>query len=425
MFRVNRPILFILLLLTYGAEGQNLTQSPYSVVGVGEIHFAGTAQLMGLGQTAQAYRRPFEINVLNPASYSSMQQTVFEASFLYTSGTISNATATSGFDNATFSSFVFGVPLSVKRGIALVAGVMPYSAVGYNLSTSKVYPGVPDYTGTTQLQGRGGLTRFMAGTGVRISNSLSAGIQVNYLFGKITSSQQLVFDRSLNKFNISEERVQVMQDFQYELGLQYHHSLNDLYKISGGLTFIPSASLDAKYSFTNRTLGWGGSAMYTVDTIEHYENQGGETLLPQTIRTGIALERKGVWLLSADMNYTNWAAFRAFGLSDNLKNNLGMSLGASWIPDAQASKSLMKRMEYRAGLRFDNGNIEINGSSVNCVGLSAGLGVPMGKTKSRLNIGLEYLSRGSTQNGLLKEELVRIMLGITFSDQWFVRYKYD
>lgn len=426
MPRFNRfLVLSTFVLFSASAMAQNLTQSPYSVVGPGDIHFPGTAQLLAMGQTGQAYRRPYEINLLNPASSSALQQTVYEAGFMYTLGSLSNATATSQFDNASFSYFSIGIPLSLKRGVSLVAAILPYSAVGYNLSAKKEYAGNPSITGTTEMQGRGGLSRFLAGTGFRINQYLSAGVQMNYLFGKITRSQQLIFDTSLHQFNLSEERVQVIQDFQFEWSLQFHRSLNDKYKINIGLTYVPQTSMDAKSSFTNRSLGWGGTAMYTADTIEHYENKDGKVVMPQSIKTGISLERKGIWLIGADVNYTAWSDYRAFDQSDNLKNCLSVSVGGSIIPDANAPKNYFQRMEYRLGGRMDNGNLEINGQTINSISLSAGLGFPMGKSKSRLNLGVEYMSRGTTSNNLLREDLFRILLGITFSDPWFIRYKYD
>jgi len=418
-------ILVILSLTVSQTFAQNLTQSPYSVIGLGDMHFQGNAQQSALGQLSQGYRRPFEVNNLNPASYSSLQQTVFEAGYLYSKGTLSNAASSTTIDNASFAYFNLGIPISQKLGISLVAGLMPFSAVGYNISSTKEYAGPQPYKGTTKMEGRGGLSRFYVGTSFRVHKYVSVGVNMNYLFGNIERNQSLEFDTSLHKFNIAEERTYSIQSIQYQTGIQYHRSFGEKYKITAGLTYEAATNLSATSTFTNRSLGWGGSTLFTLDTIEHYSDKKGNIQLPQSVKLGFIYERKGIWMVGADIGYTQWSGYRIFGLNDSLSDNLSMHLGGSIIPNSQNGKNYLNLIEYRAGLSYNTGNVKLNGTQISSLGLSAGLGLPLGKSKSRLNISGEYIFRGTTSDGLISENFFRIILGVTFSDQWFIRYKYD
>jgi long-subunit fatty acid transport protein len=147
--------------------------------------------------------------------------------------------------------------------------------------------------------------------------------------------------------------------------------------------------------------------------------------LPYTFNGGMSLEKKDHWTIAGDVNYTNWSSYRSFGSTDSLKNSLGVSIGGSFIPSASDYKSYVKRIEYRAGARYDNGNLNVRNTNIGNYGVSAGFGLPLGKSKSRLNLTLEYYAKGTTRNNLVKEEYFRIIFSANFSDKWFQRVKYD
>jgi hypothetical protein len=49
----------------------------------------------------------------------------------------------------------------------------------------------------------------------------------------------------------------------------------------------------------------------------------------------------------------------------------------------------------------------------------------MAKSKSKVNIGAEWLQRGTVANGLVQENYFRVYIGVSFADKWFYRYRYD
>jgi hypothetical protein len=82
-------------------------------------------------------------------------------------------------------------------------------------------------------------------------------------------------------------------------------------------------------------------------------------------------------------------------------------------------------MTYRAGYKFQDTGLVVNGKNILSHTGSIGFGFPVGTTISSLNLGLEYGKKGSKSNGLIEENYFGISLGLTFSDRWFVKTKYD
>jgi hypothetical protein len=174
-----------------------------------------------------------------------------------------------------------------------------------------------------------------------------------------------------------------------------------------------------------RSLGVGRTSGPGLDTIVHETDKAGNINMPLVVRAGMTLEKRDFWTIGADVTFSKWEDFRMFGSTDSLKNSLSVSLGGSIIPKYNDYKNYLKRVEYRAGLRYDNGSLSVYGKNIQLYGASVGLGLPLGKSKSKVNMSFEYYVKGTKESNLLKEEYFRFVIGVTVSDKWFQRYKYD
>jgi long-subunit fatty acid transport protein len=436
--------IYLVVLAGFRAEAQNLTKSPYSILGIGEMQFLGTALQSSMGQVGQGMRRPANINVLNPASYSGLKYAVIDGGATYGLGQLSKGGASSSVDNLSFSYFNIAFPLSVKHGVGMAFGLSPYSNIGYNVSTTKTYT---DYESTTHMTGTGGFSRFYMGAGAEvlkwdsIKSKLSVGFNASYIFGQINKDQQLIYPEVYNKYNIAETRRRIANGIQLQGGLQFHHDFtidtlwkrpktDNQYSFVAGLSYTMGSNITSSEEYFIRSLGVGQTSGFR-DTIAYIEGNKGTIKLPFSVSAGISFEKKdrfekkNTWMVGLDINYTDWSSYSSFGRTDSLKNSLGLGFGASFVPNPTDYKHYYNRIEYRLGARYDNGNIKLSGKDIETYGVSAGLGLPLGKSKSRLNISAEYFVRGTAENNLIKEEYFRFVFGINFSDTWFQRYKYE
>lgn len=423
-----RSITYVLitLLASANAWSQNLSRSPYSVVGLGDLQFTGTIRQTALGQTGIALSDSFEINNLNPASYSNLRYTVFEGAYTYTGGRISNSISGANTVNGTFSYFMLGFPLWQKIGWGFSMGLQPYTGLGYNVRLRSSFNNVETLT---DMSGRGGLTRVYSGTGVRIFKGLTAGVNFSYLFGQTTQTNLLSADIASNFFSISNERVTSIGDFMTDWGLQYNFKPAKNYRTTMGLVMQQATSLRATQDYVYRTTTPDGS--FTIDTVDQSLNNRGAIQLPLIYGAGLSIKHinpetnQDHWLFTIQAKQGMWQDFSFFGRPDSMVNNLQLNAGFSIIPVPNKGKNIFSKTEYRVGFRMDNGNIRLSGTNISTMAISAGVGVPLGKSKSRLNITGEYLRRGTHEQNLLREEYFRLSLGITILDRWFMRYRYD
>ena len=134
----HRNIFFAALLLLSSIQlvSQNNTNSPYTRFGYGDLTEGTASELRGMGGVGIANRSKSTINVLNPASYSSVDSLTFQFdvgagarfSHFMTKGTDGNL-SNSAF-NANLEYLTMRFPLGKWLGFS--AGLLPYSFSGYN-----------------------------------------------------------------------------------------------------------------------------------------------------------------------------------------------------------------------------------------------------------------------------------------------------
>lgn len=428
-------VCLILFCVLQTAISQNLTLSPYSIFGPGELQFMGNASNLAKGRVSQGIRRPYEINSLNPASYSALKNTIIEAGFAQNNGTIKSASSSAEVTTVGFSYVNFGIPLSEKRGWGLSFGLMPYSSIGYKVvADSSVQQDTFKMPITNTFIGKGGLTKFYIGMGYKIYKdslrSLSLGVNVGYIFGNLNSTTQALFPIDYLKFNIEESNNRYTGGLVFDYGLQFEQKIGKKTTAVVGASMNVRTELSSTRQYVLRSLAIGGGSRNGRDTALSTDNESGSMTLPMSLKAGLSVNHNDKFLLAADVEYTEWSAYKTTWPSsgssgDALRNSLAFAFGGSYTQDVNDYNNFLKRVEYRAGFRYEQSNIIINNNGVDIMGISAGLGLPMGKSRSKVNVSFEYLKRGTTSNNLIQEDYYRLILGITFADRWFVRYRYD
>jgi hypothetical protein len=447
------------LFQTFNSFSQNLTQSPYSFFGVGDLQYMGSATLGNMGQVSQGFRRKYDLNILNPASYSALAQTNLEAGAMLNNGTLKSGSSTLNASLSGLAYFNFGTLIS-KKGIGVAFGAAPYSALGYDIRRTTLLKvdtlnALIDVNATTSQLGSGGLTRAFFGVGTKINKFLSAGINVGYIFGQINSRMIQTAPAQYYIFNWSADRKDNVNGFLIEYGFQSHFdSLNfslPKYKtvidsngfehkklvrgnknpvsVNAGLTFNAETNLTGNQRYSFRTLAIGGLDL-GKDSIKTDETKTGSVTIPFEIKYGIAITNNTNWTVAADFGTAAWSNYSSFGQNKGLQNSWHFNVGACWLPDIKEdSRNYFKRLEYRLGYRMEQTNIFIDNQSVNISSYHCGIGIPIAerdryKKFSRVNVGFEYLTRGANTT-LINEQFYKLTIGLVFSDRWFIKYKYD
>lgn len=470
---------FVVVLFTafcIGAKGQAGSQSPYSRYGLGDISAKGLAQNFAMGGTSIAMQNDSApilfINPANPASYSNMKLTTAELGMNLSQLNLESSTASNKVNNASFSYFTIAFPL--KKWWGASAGLMPYSSVGYNTSSQENINNIGNVD--FKYEGTGGINQVYFGNGIKpfyglpklflnskrhqrliddkkyssiakITNrkkalqSLSLGINASYLFGTISNVQHSIFPFSSYAFNTRTGVNTRVNNISVDCGTQYAFTFDSLngrdlkenVQLLLGATYAPQINLNATtdtfaYSYFINSFG-----RETIrDTIKNTGETKGKITLPYSLGFGMAFKKGDKWLIASDFSMQNWSNLSIFNNQQSLNNSMRIAIGTQYVPNAKATGkgAYPKRIHYRLGARYLQTGIEVKNAAINEQAISVGVGLPVGRNYllqnySMINLGLEIGQRGSTSNGLVKEQFIKAVIGFTINDKWFIKPKFD
>lgn len=422
----------ITLLGVEQGQAQIQTLSPYSSIGLGDVTPLTSQHFMDMGGTSIGMFSQSFVNTMNPASYSNLKLTNFEAGAQGTFTKYEQNGNESGFNYVNFSHLMMGADIGEKAGLAF--GFLPYSNLGYEITHSQeeiALGNIDTAAYTPSFEGEGGVNKLFIGASYKINDNLSFGSQVYYYFGNLIKKQQVEFEKSTYASTREETKVSV-KDFGFDFGLQYSKMIEENRRITVGATYTPALKLNStessyKYSYTKTTVSES-----ILDTLINHDDRNGTMEIPASYGLGFSMEEIDKWTFGGDIRLTQWSGNSYFGNSPSeLKNELAFSVGGSYTPNKEDVRYFWKRIEYRGGLKYKTGRLELQSMNSNSltgieeIGINFGLGIPMRKTRSTLNLGFEFGQRGTTDNNLIKESYFKTYIAFTFRDKWFIKRKID
>jgi len=198
-------------------KAQNSSSSPYSRYGIGDLLFNGFSKNLAMGGIGQGVNENLNVNPLNPASYSSLWFTTYEAGVNLSLEQISSNNISQSYNTAALAYFAFGFPVKTKKW-GMGFGLLPYSNVGYSVEKSQVNS--LGEIETHSYKGSGGLNQFYLTNGFSLAKNFSVGLTASYLFGVINQDRRVEFlDPSYYNTNISNSNS--LGWFHFNFGLQY------------------------------------------------------------------------------------------------------------------------------------------------------------------------------------------------------------
>lgn len=454
---------------------QIANSSPYSRYGIGDLGGKGYGQNFAMAGTSIAMQNDsapqYFINNNNPASYANVFLTSAELGVNAHRTILQNATSKKAINNASLSYLSLAVPVTKWWGSAV--GLMPYSSVGYKVSD---HQDIANVGGVNFLyEGSGGINQFFWGHGFRplygLSNryakskkyarlkeegnnyknyrtakrkkswqALTLGFNSSYMFGNIDNIRRSIVPSTYNGFNVRSGTTNRISGFYLDYGMQYSHTIDSIrgrdlkenVKLVFGATFSNQANLNAKVDSLSYTYISPYGYDVIRDTIQNIEGAKGKIQFPLMFGFGFAIKKGDRLVIAADYATQNWSTYKAFNKTQNLKNSTRYSVGVQYVPNPKASGrgNYPQRVNYRMGFRYTETPIELKNTQLKEYSLTFGLGLPVGRNFllqnfSMVNLGFELGQRGTTVNGLIKEQFLRATVGFTINDKWFVKPKFD
>ena len=418
--------------------------SPYSRYGLGDLVPNSTIVNRSMGGIGAAYadydkrydqkdryQRPQTVNFLNPASYAKLRITSFDLGFEIDNRTLHAIDQAEKFKaaSAIISYVQLGIPLSRKHGWGMVLGLRPVTRINYKIQRNERIPGVDSLS--TLYQGSGGTYQVYTGLGKSFKN-LSLGFNTGYFFGTKDYSTRKIFvpdsaDRLYYKSNF--ETKTTLGGFFLDMGAQYRAELNKTTFLHLGVYGNTRQTFNLKRDNLAETFDYDANgAVKSYDTVTFTKGTKGKLEYPSTIGFGFMIEKQDRWQLGVDFTSTKWDDYRYFGEKDAVKNSWLLKVGGQLTPNLLKAKTYWSLVTYRVGFNLGPDYVSANGK-LPTFGISAGAGFPIRRNPytnqyTAINLGLEYGKRGN-DNNILTENIFRIALGLTLSDLWFVKKKYD
>lgn len=404
----NRLYIFVILLVAtaFGTSAQD-NLSPYSRYGYGNLRDNATSAQRAMGGVGYAMQSGRQINVMNPASYAAIDS----LTFLFDMGINMTRLWASDEDNKTknFGGGLDYITMQFPVGKIMGAsfGLLPYSSTGYSF-------GDQISNGSNAFQGSGSINLLYAGVAIRpYIPGFSVGANISYMFGT-TRNDNYVYTTSGSTSLF--ERVMEVRDYHLQFGAQYGINFTRDLRATLGVTYSPGKD------FRGKTYGikYDVNADATPDTIQTL-NLRGNYSMPDTWGAGLNVNVANKLMVEVDYTYQPWKNVRYATLEGyegtRFDNRWKIAVGAEYTPNFRGN--WIQRVNYRIGAFHDNDYIMIGDNNVRRRGVTLGFGLPAPRSKTVLNLGLEYSTRRAYPNPLVKENYLFITLGINFNESWF------
>ncbi len=426
---IRKIVITIVCLAATCLYAQDGTVSPYSYFGIGDLRATGTVENQMMGGIAM-YADSIHINLKNPAAYSKLGIPANEDFGIttYSAGVSHKEFRLKNFTDQQSSSVTsldyLSLAFSLKKGLGIGFGVMPYSSVGYNVVSQS--RNADQALVTNQFTGEGGLNRVYFSAGYEFIKDFSIGVTANFNFGTLKNRRvQSVEDV---QFGTLDQRISKINGMDFNYALSYTPTIRNNQKLFASLRINTQANLVSKNtkevgSFSLAT----GRNIEVIDVdldAQSLRNTGLKVPTTTTLGLGYGVDKK--WFLGAEYSFQGLSSFsNDFLAIDNLeyKDASSYAFGGYFIPDYSAFNGYLKRITYRAGIRFDKTGMVVNNKNINNFGITFGLGLPLRGNFSNLNLGFELGRRGTSAADLIEESYFKINVGLSLNDLWFRKKK--
>ncbi|SHF92106.1 hypothetical protein [Flavobacterium defluvii] len=407
---IKKIIISACLLISFVSFAQQGTSSPYSFYGIGDTRFKGTLENRSMAGVA-VEQDSIHLNIENPASYASLGQTTFSVGGTFAVNNIKSSSESSKAQRSTFDYLALGIPMG-KFGVGF--GLVPLSSVGYKISDINTDQGAI----SSQLEGKGGVNKVFFGLGYKITPKWNIGADLQYNFGKITTT---TIEGVTGVQNASREiNSSELSGVNFNIGTMYQTKVSKKLNMYTSLSYTFGSTLN---SVSKRTIEVDGDPdPVNADPVDT------DLKLPNKVTFGVGIGEARKWLVGTTLAFQGAGELaNYYNSSPNVKYEKynKYAIGGYYIPNYSSFASYFSRITYRAGLKYEKLGLVVNNQDINDVGMSLGAGLPITGTFSNVNFGIEFGKRGTTSAGLVKENYTNFSLSFSFNDRWFVKSKFN
>lgn len=410
---VNKNKILIIILIVSSqvfASGGSV----YSRYGLGDLYSSFSAKNLSMGGLGTSMMDNKYVNLINPATWSSISNTNFGAGInsqmLFQSNNSDNAI----YNNVRFLGFHVGLPVQKDLGISFVAGVTPYSHVNYSVKNSVTSELLGNYD--EEFDGEGGISKLFFGTSYSFPFDLSLGAEFNYYTGNLSYKSSFLFSTDSDLTN----SVFLTQNKIRGLGFTFGLESPDISKILG-TEIINNLRIGLSYELASNINS--DTSLTIISSLGETQITSGNSKidLPSKLNLGLSFILNEKYLFALDYLYQPWSNFNEHKYSQqNLQNLSIFSFGFEIAQNLNKYASFWELVKYRGGLSYEQSQIAIGGEGLKQFGIHAGISFPLG-LKNSIDLGFMYGLRGTAGPNNFSENIFQTSVSLNFGELWFIR----
>jgi len=415
--------LIMLPALLFAQSFNNNTSSPYSRFGMGDLYSYGFGRSAAMGGASLASRYNQQINISNPASYTAIDSLnfMFEFGIDARYSKFENDLGSANANDINFQ--YFAMKFQVNDWIAASLGLVPFSDMGYAVDVHEEIDNVGGVL--TKYYGAGTVSNAFFGVAVEPLKNVSIGANLNYMFGKLNHNAEVYFLDAADFYGMQQYGDFRISNFGFDFGLQVTLPLKDDTHLVFAAILENKPEYNAHFSnITQKNLSSGKTV--DRDTLYFAQDDESSIQMPLTFGGGISYVKDNVLEINVDYFHQSWSNATFLGQKSEFITDLNkFAIGGEWIPDKFSIRSYLKKIAYRVGFNYEETYLILGNQQINDFGISFGVGLPINRSLSTVNIAAEFGRRGTTDNGLVLENYARLNLSVNLYDLWFVKRRFD
>ncbi|WP_428740737.1 hypothetical protein [Tenacibaculum sp.] len=421
---IKRFLVGVFVCTASAVLAQRNSASPYSYFGIGENFEAVTVEQASMGGIGVAMKDNFHLNFTNPASNADLRAATYAIGGSLTFLTVKEQNTSQSGNSTNLRYISLGFPIGTKAGFSV--GLQPFSSVGYSLLESN------NDVEATLYRGEGGTNKIYASLGSYVYEGVSIGAEAAFIFGNIDNS--ILNQRADVMLATKYEESLNIRGGQFKLGAQYKKELKNKLELYTGASFTLSTDLTARGNEKMYSLTLSGTGLEVPRDELFNRSLNGDINVPLKSVFGVGIGKVNKWYIGANQQFQGALksdnVFVANGNTYQYDDSKKFAIGGYYIPKINSISSYWDRVTYRAGLRFEDTGLLVktteNFTDVKDFGINVGLGLPLPKQLSNVNVGFEYGQRGTTSNNLIKENYFNVRLSLSLNSiNWFNKRRID
>jgi hypothetical protein len=455
--------LFFISVIAYSQEN-----SPFSRYGLGDIYPQQNIASRGMGGLSAAYTSTQAINTINPASYGSIGLVTYDFALSVDARTLLSANPVGKYKSTNLlpSYLQLGVPLN-KKGLGLVFGLRPSTRINYSIEQGSriVYDSLGKTDSLHQLyEGNGSLNQVFFGLGKtwrntdklknrdKPRNSFSIGFNAGYEWGAKYISTKIDFpsDSSYENWYRSNStdtthfwgvflNPGIMASVTLKETTDPLSKIKNSYVLALGASGALQQDLNATRDITRETFAYDANGnIIPIDSVSKVSGIAGKINIPMSFNGGFMLNKMLTngpfyvkkWGIGADYSFQQWSKYLYYGQPDQVNNSWMIHAGAEFTPNPFSNKNIFTNGIYRVGYYMGKDYINADGNGYKVRAVTLGYSFNLRRYHSydnqftMINTAIEFGKRGTAVNNIT-ENFFKFSLGLSLSDIWFIKRKYD